>query len=162
MQKFKIIKILFIVVVAIVVVVFLFALNKQIALSPNDNISDNTNNIVENLEIFGNKDDLISFSIKPGQEVSGIQEFNGVLKGGYFWEGNVLINILDINKKVLKFSYADATTDWMTSGLVDFEGSIDFSGLEKGIAYFEINEDDPSDGESGEPIKRILIPIVIK
>ncbi|MCX6757720.1 MAG: hypothetical protein NTZ44_02460 [Candidatus Nomurabacteria bacterium] len=104
--------------------------------------------------------DLVSFSISPNTKVHGILSYRGVLQGGYFFEGNVLVNILDINKKVLKSSNAVAKSEWMTSGPVNFEGNIDFTGLPKGSAYFEIHNDNPS-GEASKD-KSILIPIIIE
>lgn len=110
--------------------------------------------------IGGNRDDLITFSIWPETKVHGILSYRGVIKGGYFFEGNILINILDSNKNVLKNSNAMATTDWMTAGPVDFEGNIDFTNLPKGSAYFEIRNDNPSDIRAND--KSILIPIIIE
>jgi hypothetical protein len=112
------------------------------------------------LQNLGNKDDLISFSIKPGSTVHGILSYRGTIKGGYFFEGNIVINILDPAKKILKKSNAIAKTDWMTSGPVDFEGNIDFNGLQKGPAYFEIHNDNASG--LPEHDKSVLVPIVIQ
>jgi hypothetical protein len=118
---------------------------------------------IENKDkIQGDKDDLVSFSILPDTKVKGILSYRGVIKGGYFFEGNILINILDLDKKVLKASNGIAKSDWMTVEQVDFEGNIDFTNIPKGSAYFEIKQDDPSDGESGRPIKNVLIPIFIE
>jgi hypothetical protein len=75
-------------------------------------------------EIEGNKGDLVSFSIKPGQEVSGLTKFTGVLKGGYFFEGNFGLSVVDANKKDINIKYdvtKKATSDWMTSGPVSIE-----------------------------------------
>ncbi len=111
--------------------------------------------------ISGNKDDLISFSISPDSKVKGIISYSGVVKGGYFFEGNILVNVLDGNKKVILKGHGTATGDWMTDKTVDFEGNIDFTNLKKGQAYIEIQNDDPSDGEGG-PAKKIFIPIIIE
>ena len=111
-------------------------------------------------EILGNKDDLISFSIWPNTKVRGILSYRGAIKSGYFFEGNILINILDINKKVIKQSNAVAKTDWMTTDPVSFEGNIDFTGLPAGSAYFEIHNDNASG--LPEKDKSILIPIIIE
>jgi hypothetical protein len=111
-------------------------------------------------QIEGNKDDLVSFSVKPGDKVSGVLAYQGVVKGAYFFEANIRINILDKNKKVLKQDHALATTDWMTAGPVSFGGIIDLTGLPKGDAYFEIHNDNPSDLPQND--KSILIPIVIE
>ncbi|MBP9715169.1 MAG: hypothetical protein KBD52_01620 [Candidatus Pacebacteria bacterium] len=111
-------------------------------------------------KVLGNKDDLISFSILPNTEVSGILSYQGSIKGAWFFEANIQINILDANKNVIKASNAMAKTDWMTVEPVEFEGNIDFTGLPKGPAYFEIHNDNPS-GLS-EYDKSIQIPIIIK
>lgn len=111
--------------------------------------------------ILGNKDDLVFLSIVPNTKVSGILNLEGEIKGGYFFEGNILVNILDKDKNILKQGYGTAITDWMTIGPVSFTADVDFTGLEKGQAYLEIKQDDPSDGESGKPIKSILVPVII-
>ncbi len=125
--------------------------------SPEQNEPDNE---MDRTQILGNKDDLVSFSIWPGSKVHGIVFYRGVIKGAYFFEANIGINVLDKNKNILKRNNAMATGEWMTSGPVNFEGSIDFSGLPKGPAYFEIHNDNPSDLREND--KSILIPIVIE
>ncbi len=117
--------------------------------------------------VEGNKEDLVSFSIKPGQDVSGKVSFTGAIKGGYFFEGNFGLGALDSDKKDFKIVYdvtKEATSDWMTSGPVSIEGSIDFTNLPKGKAYIAITADDPRDAsERGDSkIKKILIPVIIK
>lgn len=114
----------------------------------------------EYFEILGNKQDLVTFSIAPNANVSGVVSYSGIIKGAYFFEANILINILDSNKKVLKRSNAMAKTEWMTSDPVEFEGIIDFTGLPKGPSYFEIHNDNPSDLPEND--KSILVPIIIE
>ncbi len=109
--------------------------------------------------LLGDKDDLISFSIWPNTKVHGIVSYRGVIKGGYFFEANIGINILDLNKKALKRSNARSTTDW-TIDPVSFEGNIDFTGLPKGSAYFEIHNDNASGLPAND--KSVLIPIIIE
>lgn len=112
-----------------------------------------------NTEISGNKDDLMSFSIVPGQRVSGILNVTGSVKGAYFFEANIVLNVLDMNKNILVKSHGDATTDWMTSEPVSFKGSIDLSQVAKGPAYIEIHNDNASGLPEND--KSILIPIII-
>jgi hypothetical protein len=112
-------------------------------------------------KLSGNKEDFIDLSIAPDSKVHGLVSYRGAVKGGYFFEGNVLINILDDNKVALKKSNAIATRDWMTTEIVPFEGSIDFTELKKGNAYFEIQKDNPAGSEEGVN-KSILIPIIIE
>lgn len=136
---------------------YLNVFKKQI---PIENVIDKTQEPMQNKEgISGNKDDLISFSIAPYTKVHGILSYRGVIKGGYFFEGNILINILDKNKKVLKRSNAVAKTDWMTTEPVNFEGNIDFTGLPKGPAYFEIHNDNASGLREDD--KFVSIPIIV-
>ncbi|MEK7459521.1 MAG: Gmad2 immunoglobulin-like domain-containing protein [Patescibacteria group bacterium] len=126
-----------------------------------DNLNPNLiNNYNTNREMLGNTADLINFSILPNTKVSGIKSYRGSIKGGYFFEANILINILDANKNVLKKSNAMATSEWMTAGPISFEGNIDFTGLPKGQAYFEIHNDNASGLPEND--KSILIPIIIE
>lgn len=159
MSKHKIITIIIVVLVLSVGVgLFIYGTSSKKEVI---NIDTTLPPIENNDKIQGNKEDLISFSILPDTKVKGILSYRGSIKGGYFFEGNILINILDLDKRVLKASNAVAKSDWMTTEPVSFEGNIDFTDLPKGSAYFEIKQDDPSDGESGKPIKSILIPIII-
>ena len=157
MSKSKIITIVIIVAV-ILIGGFLFYVgnhtiqNNQVTVNDNKTVSDAP-------LILGNKDDLVSFSVSPNVKVHGVLSYRGVIKGGYFFEGNILINILDANKKILKRSNAVAKSDWMTTGPVNFEGNIDFTGLPKGSAYFEIHNDNASGLPAND--KSILIPIII-
>jgi hypothetical protein len=161
MQKQKIITFIIIIsVVAIFIFLFFYGKNANAPLSVVDD-EDKTLVILDKGKIEGNKDDLVSFSILPDTRVSGILSYRGSIKGAYFFEGNILINILDLDKKVLKASNGIAKSDWMTVDEVDFEGNIDFSNLPKGPAYFEIKNDNPGAPDEGVT-KRVLIPIIIE
>ena len=127
----------------------------------NQNSEDQDQVEEENIpQISGNKDDLVSFSILPGAKLKGVVSYEGSVKGAYFFEANILVNILDGNKNILKNSNAMATTDWMTVDPVSFEGTLDFTGLPKGPAYIQIQNDNPSDLREND--KFIYIPIIIE
>lgn len=111
-----------------------------------------------NSEVLGNKEDLVSFSVKAGDTVSGMLNLSGSVKNAYFFEGNILISLLDSNQNVLKQGYGTATTDWMTTEPISFTSSIDSTGL-NGSGFILIQNDDPSDGEGG-PAKKIFIPVI--
>ncbi len=143
----------------ILVVLVIFAISITIK-NKDTSTGDNKQEQNGTPEISGNKDDLVSFSIVPGAKVHGIVSYNGVIKGGYFFEANILINVLDSNKNLLKAGNTMATDDWMTSGPVPFKGTIDFSGLAKGPAYIEIHNDNPSG--LPEHDKSVFIPVVIE
>lgn len=162
MKKSKIKTIIILVlVVLLAVVLFYVGQNKKINDQVNLINQDNQKGEVEKTpEILGNKADLISCSVKPGSTISGNLVFNGIVKNGYFFEGNIVINILDQNKDILKKSYGNAVTDWMTSGPVSFTGSIDLTGVPAGAAYFEIHNDNASGIPEND--KSILIPVIIE
>ncbi|MEK7588953.1 MAG: hypothetical protein AAB438_04010 [Patescibacteria group bacterium] len=151
MTKFGKIALASVFLVGLIVVVWYFQKKDNTNIQPISN---------EDIQILGNKDDLVMFSILPSQRVHGVLSYRGDIKGGYFFEGNILINILDKNKNLLKASNGIAKTDWMTSGLVSFEGNIDFTNLPVGPAYFEIHNDNASG--LPEHDKSILIPIIIE
>jgi hypothetical protein len=153
----KVGKIFLWVIVLVAVVLVIYFLGRDVK---DENVIDKTLPAYnyEN-EIIGKKEDLLSFTILPGTKVpNGILSYRGSIKGAWFFEGNILINILDSNKVAVLNSNAVATTDWMTAEAVDFEGNIDFTNLPSGNYYFEIH----NDNASGEPEfdKFIQIPIV--
>jgi len=131
-----------------------------------ENSIDNTDHNIDipvesRAQMEGNVDDLIYFSILPGTKLpDGVVPFNGAIKGAYFFEANIHINLLDADKNILKRGYATALTDWMTGDQVDFSGELDTTGL-TGVGYIQIQNDDPSDGEGGPP-RIILIPIIFQ
>lgn len=143
----------------LIILVMLVILTLGYVWSQKNNVTKIGTEVQIGKEVEGNKEDLISFSVQPNQEVSGVLNFSGSVKNAYFFEANILINILDKNKKLLKAGNAMATTDWMTSEPVSFEGSIDLTGLPTGPGYIQI----ANDNASGLPEhdKFIFIPILI-
>ncbi|MFA4975724.1 MAG: peptidoglycan-binding protein [Candidatus Paceibacterota bacterium] len=103
--------------------------------------------------------DLISFSISPNTKLNGMVSFSGIIKGAYFFEGEAQVNILNLNKKVLKSNYITAKGEWMNSGPVSFEGSIDLTGLSNGSAYIEIHNGNMTGLSKFD--KSVLVPIII-
>ena len=153
MTKFG--KLLFALILITILAVIIFFLQRPSVLVTDIPMENNMQS-----EIIGNKSDLISFSILPNTKVHGVLSYRGAIKGGYFFEGNILINILDLNKEILKASNATATADWMTSEPVDFEGNIDFTELPKGPVYIEIHNDNASGLPEND--KFVLIPVLIE
>ncbi len=161
--KFLTAALLFVIVVLLGYIIF--SKNKIEVMDSNINtVNDEIlqdNDVVNTItNILGNKDDLVSLSVKAGQEVGGKLKIKGSVKGAYFFEANILINILDTNKNILKNGHATATSEWMTADPVVFEGDIDFTNIANGPAYIEIHNDNASG--LPEHDKSILIPIIIK
>ena len=156
MKKTKIVTIIILIVVLLFVRLFVYFRHHKM---PINQITTNKPKEL-NPEVLGNKDDLISFSVAPGAFVFGNMAINGTVKNGYFFEGNILVNVLDANKNLLKTSHGTATTDWMTAGPVFFKADIDFTGLLTGPAYIEIHNDNASGLPAND--KSILIPVIIQ
>jgi len=146
--------------VLLLVLIILMVVAIKIMLKTPDKYFPSEEDVAISAEILGNKDDLVSFSVLPGSKVSGLVAYKGVIKGAYFFEANILVNILDANKNVLKQGNAMATTEWMTAEPVSFEGKMDFTGLTKGPGFIEIHNDNPSDMREYD--KSVLVPVVIE
>lgn len=160
MNKNNTYKKIFLLRIILAIVALVLILGGLIVYKINIKVPPNNLNEDNKLEILGDKEDLVYFSVEPGDAVSGILNLSGAIKGGYFFEGNVLINLLDEEQNVLKKGYGTATTDWMTLEPVSFTSTINSSGI-NGDGYILILEDDPSDGEGG-PVKSILVPVVFQ
>ena len=115
---------------------------------------------IANVSVLGNKNDLVSFSIPVGSIVTGVVQANGSVRGGYFFEGNIIVRILDSSKSVLRTTYGTATSAWMTIDPVTFNTTIDFTGLVAGPGYIELHNDNASGLPEND--KSILIPVVIQ
>ena len=114
-----------------------------------------------NPDILGNKEDLIYFSIWPNSVLpKQIVSYRGSIKGGYFFEANILIGVADKDKNIILQSNGVAKTDWMTSLPVEFEGYLDFSTIPSGEAYIVIHNDNASGLPEND--KAIYIPVIVK
>ena len=155
---------------AILIILMIIALrwmheNREVYFPQQTNIITSNTQDIKSYQIEGNKDDLISFSITPGQEVFGKVHAAGSIKGGYFFEGNMPVYVFDEEKKIAyppNQGYATATTDWMTSNPVLFTADFDFTTIPKGKAYIGLMQADPSGGANDVSPKSVFIPIVIK
>lgn len=148
--------ILFIILILLVIVIIFFAKKANAPIINNN--EDNTSAV--DTKILGNAKDLVFLSVSPGEKVSGILDIKGSVKGGYFFEANILVNILDSNKNILKSGNGNATANWMTIEPVSFKAKLDFTSLPKGPAYIEIHNDNASGLPEND--KSILIPIIIE
>ena len=146
--------------ILLLVLIILMVVAIKVMLKNPDTYFPSTEVAAPVVEIQGNKNDLVSFSIKPGAKLFGVVSYTGAVKGGYFFEANILVNILDANKKILKMGNAMATTDWMTAEAVSFGGTLDFTNLPKGSGFIEIHNDNASGLPEND--KSVLIPIVIE
>lgn len=151
-------KLILFLVILVLVSVGIYFLQKEPVNEVVDVPADISSGIMPAIE--GNMNDLVSLSFDPNSTMSGVVSFEGSVKGGYFFEGNIQINILSVDKTLLKAGYATSTSDWMTAEPVEFKGEIDLTGLPTGPAYFEIHNDNASGLPEND--KSILIPIILE
>jgi len=151
-------KIMWVVVILVVGVGIYLLQRPAVTVAPVDEVVVDDS---QNRAITGNINDLVSFSILPNTKVSGITSYKGIIKNAWFFEANILINILDNDKNLLLAGNANAISDWMTVEPVAFEGNVDFTALPKGLAYIEIRNDNPAGPDEGIN-KFVLIPIIIE
>jgi hypothetical protein len=155
-QKGFIVPVIVAIIAVLIIVLGVYIYSNKKVEAP---IASSNNDIkIKDIEILGNKEDLVSLSVKEGESVSGILDITGAVKNAYFFEGNIIVGLLDANQNILKSGNGIATTDWMTTNPVSFTSKIDTTGL-SGEGYILIQNDDPSGGEGG-PAKKILIPVV--
>lgn len=121
--------------------------------------NDDTTPVTPTPVVTGNAADLVSFSVAPGAHVSGVMTVNGSVKNAYFFEANIIVNILDANQNVLRTGHGTATTDWMTVDPVSFTANLDFTGLATGPGFIEIHNDNASALPQND--KHILVPVSI-
>lgn len=146
-------------ILLILIVIFLGFKFGPFNSNTNNEVSDVPNEEITYPAIEGNAKDLVSFSLDPGQEVGGVMAVSGAVQGGYFFEANIILNILNEDKKVLRTTNGNAKTEWMTSEPVGFDAVLDFSGLRNGLGFIEIHNDNASGLPEND--KSILIPIII-
>ena len=108
--------------------------------------------------VTGDTADFVSFSVPPGQKVSGKIAATGSIQNSYFFEATLVVKILDANKNVLKEDFGTATTDWTNAGPVSFATSLDFSGISPGNGFIRLENDNPSGNPAND--KYVDIPVV--
>ncbi len=91
-----------------------------------------------------NQSEFLLMSPQPGAIIKNPLNFSGRAPGNWFFEALFPVYIVDGNGKILGNGVAQAKEDWMTAGLVEFSGEINFdkSGIENGKMIFE--KDNPS------------------
>lgn len=105
---------------------------------------------------------IVNLSIIPGQKLSLPITITGIAdSGAWFFEGTFPVMIIDNNGQTIIQTFADAQGEWMTTGPVAFKAVLKKSNY-IGPATIIFTQNDPSDGESGKPVKEFRIPVVIQ
>ena len=97
----------------------------------------------------------------PNSEITSPLVVSGRLRGGWFFEANAGLAVLDANKTPITTNYVTATTDWMTADWVSFTGTTTYPASYKGQkGYIQISNDNPSG--MPENSKTFLIPVLFR
>jgi len=97
----------------------------------------------------------------PGAAVRSPLVVSGRARGGWFFEGEVWLRLLDRDRNVLARGFASARAEWMTPGFVAFEGALEYprrSGPRRGILV--VRRNNPSDDRSLD--QALEIPVVLE
>lgn len=111
------------------------------------------NNIVKTIEV-----EIASPQI--GAVVASPVAVEGKARGGWFFEANLPLKVLDAAGKVVGTGNAMATGEWMTNEPVPFKGSISYQVAKDQDGTLVIAKDNPSgmpknDGEVRVPVKLV-------
>lgn len=115
---------------------------------------------VDDRKVLDINSELVSFSVAPHSNVSGVVTATGSIKGGYFFEGQAQGFLLNINKNEIKKFPVTAVGDWMTSEPVSFTATFDATGVPSDFGYIRIANDNPSGDISKN--KYVDIPVFFK
>jgi hypothetical protein len=105
---------------------------------------------------------ISNLSIIPGQKISLPITITGTAdSGNWFFEGSFPVSIIDNDDKAIITGFASAAGEWMTPDPVAFTTKLNDAHY-TGSATIVFTQDDPSDGESGKPLKEFRIPVIIE
>lgn len=97
----------------------------------------------------------------PNSEVKSPIVVTGRAKGGWFFEANAGLAVLDANKQPITIGNVTATSDWMTADYVSFAGKITYPMNYKGQSgYIQFSNDNPSGLPENK--KTFLVPVLFR
>lgn len=106
-------------------------------------------------------EDLIQVSYpQPGEPVGDIINVTGIAKGGWYFEGEFPVSLVDEDGNELASGSARAQTQWMKEGWVPFLARLKYSVGENMAAVLVLKKDNPSDMR--ELDASIEIPVVLE
>jgi len=97
----------------------------------------------------------------PGATLVSPAVVRGQARGGWFFEGEITLQLLDGERNVLARGFATAQANWMTNDFVPFEGTLTFEsrpGVTEGVLVVKNNN--PSDNRDLD--EAMEIPVVFR
>ncbi len=80
----------------------------------------------------------------PGAVVTSPLSVTGVAKGGWFFEGQFPVRLVDASGREVASGVAHAQGDWMTSESVSFKATLTFESPGSGNGELVLSKDNPS------------------
>lgn len=101
--------------------------------------------VTENIGNEGELADLIRVqSPRPSEEVDSPLIIRGEARGGWFFEADFPVKLLDEKGEIIAESHATAQGEWMTEEFVEFEGKLMFEKPEGGTGKLILEKSNPS------------------
>ncbi|MEI6494811.1 MAG: GerMN domain-containing protein [bacterium] len=97
---------------------------------------------------------------KAGAVVASPISVVGKARGGWFFEANLPLKVLDANGKVVGTGNAMATGEWMTSEFVPFKGEIKYQVAQDQEGVLVIAKDNPSGLPQNDKEVRLPVKLV--
>lgn len=150
--KFLLGIIIIVIILSLTAVVFFWLFSKN---SKNKNIKSNQvgeqqeeskiqqDENYQSLEKFKSKI-KVSFP-EPNEKVGGTIYITGIAEGGWYFEGDFPVKLLDKDGKVLASAPASAQGEWMKETFVPFVAEIKYPVSETTAAKIVLEKDNPSD-----------------
>ena len=146
METFKLIKNIFVVLLALGVTFLLlgYLKNEGVVEAPEDSLD--LENEIEVFSLTSLKGvEIFIDSPKENIVVSSPIKITGKAPGNWFFEASAPVTITNWNGLIIGQSYITAQGDWMTTGYVPFEGTLEFTNTEYGdYGFLILQKDNPS------------------
>ncbi len=93
----------------------------------------------------------------PNQVISSPLTITGEARGGWFFEADFPVKLLDGKGDEIAVHYATAESDWMTEDFVPFKATIEFKKPDTEIGYLVLEKDNPSGLKENDA--SLIIPV---
>ena len=123
--------------------VYQTATSTNIATPTNSATSTNVATSVNDENNSASTSEIIISSPASGALVTSPLSVSGQAKGNWFFEANLPVKLLDENDNIILAHFATATSDWMTTEFVPFQGELNFTTTST-TGYLLISKDNPS------------------
>jgi hypothetical protein len=140
-------------ILSIMALIFIFALNSCIILSPAETTikeqESKETEVTTAEETETTSEESVADQIKvtnpqPNQMVESPLIIEGEARGTWFFEATFPVKLLDANGNVIAAHFAQAQDDWMTEDFIPFKAQIEFEKPATDTGVLILEKDNPS------------------